>query len=66
MKILIVEIEPLPICEEEALLMYLNDNGIEFSEIEMKPSEDSGEFLSDSWLEIADIEYEKNRDEESI
>ena len=64
MKILIVEIEPLPICEKEALLMYLNDNGIEFSEVEMKPSKDSGEFLSDSWLSKSDDEYEKNRDEQ--
>jgi len=63
---IIIDIEPLPICEEEALLMYLNENGIEYSEVQMKPSEDSGDFLSDSWFNKSDEKYEERRDDENI
>jgi len=63
---LIVDIEILDHIEREALMLYLDENGIEYEEVALNPYEeekDSGDVLSESWLAKADEDYERNRDE---
>jgi hypothetical protein len=63
MKKLIVDIEQLNEFELDILKEYLTEHDIEFEEVALNPYEedDSGDVLSDSWLNKADEEYEKNR-----
>jgi hypothetical protein len=61
---LIVDIEVLDHIEREALTLYLDENGIEYEEVALNPYEeekDSGDVLSDSWLEKADDKTEREQ-----